>query len=123
MAEGRPPHTHYPPPTHPLTYELPPFDGIGANEYVVDAVHGDAAVEGVVHRAVADVAPVHGADQVEVDRVAAKAERLSRLSHFDVFDAADEGFVGVIWGISRFISLILKHIVTTKISSLPQFGS
>ena len=26
--------------THPLTYELPPFDGIGANEYVVDAVHG-----------------------------------------------------------------------------------
>jgi len=24
----------------PLTYELPPFDGIGANEYVVDVVHG-----------------------------------------------------------------------------------
>eukprot|EP00964_Phaeocystis_antarctica_P083607 scaffold52597_cov60-Phaeocystis_antarctica.AAC.2 len=60
---------------------------------VVHAVDGDGTVVRVVDRYRAHVGVAHGADGVEVDRVAPQPEALSHVATLDVLEAASEALV------------------------------
>ena len=68
-------------------------DHVVLDEEVVDAMDRDAAVEGVVDRAVPDVAQGDVADHVEVDGVLAELEALPRVPDLDVAQLAQERVV------------------------------
>ena len=59
---------------------------------VVDAVDGDASIEGLVNSVLSDVGTIHITGHVEMNRVPTQLESLSNIRELDILDPTRNAF-------------------------------